>query len=341
MYSFRYDYSEGCHPAILEALQATNLKQQPGYGEDSYSNEARESLKKLIGNNNAAVHFISGGTQTNLIVINAFLKSFEAVISADTGHINVNEAGAIERTGHKIITVNNSLGKLTPSDIRQIVDAHRHYPHVVKPKLVYISNATEIGTIYTKQELVEISQCCKKNNLYLFMDGARLAAALASSHNNLTLKDVSEHTDAFYLGGTKNGALLGEAVVINNKSLQKDFSFHLKQHGALLAKGRILGLQFSTLLRNNLFLETARHANECANAIAAAATEKNYEFLTPPQTNQLFIILSNTKIKKLEKKYEFYVWKKIDDNKAVIRIVTSWATDKKMVDLFIRDLKNI
>lgn len=341
MYSFRYDYSEGCHPAILEALQATNLTQQPGYGNDSYSNEARELLKKITGYNNAAVYFISGGTQTNLIVINAFLKSFEAVISADTGHINVNEAAAIEGTGHKIITVNNSLGKLTPGDIQQVVDAHHHYPHVAKPKLVYISNATEIGTIYTKEELTAISKICKKNNLYLFMDGARLGAALASSHNNLTLKDISKLTDAFYLGGTKNGTLLGEAVVINNKSLQTDFSFHLKQRGALLAKGRILGLQFSTLLRNNLFLETARHANECANAIAAAATEKGYAFLTPPQTNQLFIILPYSKIKKLEKKYEFYVWKKMDEKKAAIRIVTSWATDKKMVDLFIRDLKNI
>ncbi len=339
MYSFRYDYSEGCHPAILQALQKTNLEQQPGYGNDEYSVEAKRILKNLTGYQSAAIHFISGGTQTNLIVIQAVLQSFEAVISADTGHIYVNEAGAVESTGRKIIAVKNTEGKLTPQDIQQVVDAHDHYPHVVKPKLVYISNATEIGTIYTKQELTAISKCCKKNNLYLFMDGARLGAALASVYNDVTLKDIARLTDVFYLGGTKNGALLGEAVVINNKELQTDFEFHLKQRGALLAKGRILGIQFLTLLQDDLFVQNARYANKCAENIAAAAKKEGYVFLTPPQTNQLFIILPDTQIKKLQKKYEFYIWKKIDNKHAAIRIVTSWATEMQIVEALINDLK--
>lgn len=339
MYSFRYDYSEGCHPAILQALQKTNLEQQPGYGNDEYSVEAKRILKNLTGYQSAAIHFISGGTQTNLIVIQAVLQSFEAVISADTGHIYVNEAGAVESTGRKIIAVKNTDGKLTPQDIQQVVDAHDHYPHVVKPKLVYISNATEIGTIYTKQELTAISKCCKKNNLYLFMDGARLGAALASVYNDVTLKDIARLTDVFYLGGTKNGALLGEAVVINNKELQTDFEFHLKQRGALLAKGRILGIQFLTLLQDDLFVQNARYANKCAENIAAAAKKEGYVFLTPPQTNQLFIILPDTQIKKLQKKYEFYIWKKIDNKHAAIRIVTSWATEMQIVEALINDLK--
>ncbi len=339
MYSFRYDYSEGCHPAILQALQKTNLEQQPGYGNDEYSVEAKRILKNLTGYQSAAIHFISGGTQTNLIVIQAVLQSFEAVISADTGHIYVNEAGAVESTGRKIIAVKNTEGKLTPQDIQQVVDAHDHYPHVVKPKLVYISNATEIGTIYTKQELTAISKCCKKNSLYLFMDGARLGAALASVYNDVTLKDIARLTDVFYLGGTKNGALLGEAVVINNKELQTDFEFHLKQRGALLAKGRILGIQFLTLLQDDLFVQNARYANKCAENIAAAAKKEGYVFLTPPQTNQLFIILPDTQIKKLQKKYEFYIWKKIDNKHAAIRIVTSWATEMQIVEALINDLK--
>lgn len=339
MYSFRYDYSEGCHPAILQALQKTNLEQQPGYGNDEYSVEAKRILKNLTGYQSAAIHFISGGTQTNLIVIQAVLQSFEAVISADTGHIYVNEAGAVESTGRKIIAVKNTEGKLTPQDIQQVVDAHDHYPHVVKPKLVYISNATEIGTIYTKQELTAISKCCKKNNLYLFMDGARLGAALASVYNDVTLKDIARLTDVFYLGGTKNGALLGEAVVINNKELQTDFEFHLKQRGALLAKGRILGIQFLTLLQDDLFVQNARYANKYAENIAAAAKKEGYVFLTPPQTNQLFIILPDTQIKKLQKKYEFYIWKKIDNKHAAIRIVTSWATEMQIVEALINDLK--
>ena len=339
MYSFRYDYSEGCHPAILQALQKTNLEQQPGYGNDEYSVEAKRILKNLTGYQSAAIHFISGGTQTNLIVIQAVLQSFEAVISADTGHIYVNEAGAVESTGRKIIAVKNTEGKLTPQDIQQVVDAHDHYPHVVKPKLVYISNATEIGTIYTKQELTAISKCCKKNSLYLFMDGARLGAALASVYNDDTLKDIARLTDVFYLGGTKNGALLGEAVVINNKELQTDFEFHLKQRGALLAKGRILGIQFLTLLQDDLFVQNARYANKCAENIAAAAKKEGYVFLTPPQTNQLFIILPDTQIKKLQKKYEFYIWKKIDNKHAAIRIVTSWATEMQIVEALINDLK--
>lgn len=340
LYSFLYDYSEGCHPAILTALNEGNLVQQPGYGDDIFSAAAKDLIKKEADAPHAHVYFVSGGTQTNLVVIHAALKSYEAVISADTGHINVNETGAIEATGHKILTIASADGKITPAQIQEIADNYHHFPHVVKPAMVYISNATETGAIYSTEELKNISQCCRKNKLLLFMDGARLAAALCSEDNDLTLADVAQLTDVFYIGGTKNGALLGEAVVINNPALQEGFSFHLKQRGALLAKGRILGIQFQTLFSNQLFYQLATHANACAKTIAQAAIEAGYSFLTKPQTNQLFIILPYDKIKKLQEKYAFYVWKKMDEDRACIRVVTSWATDKKMVDAFINDLKN-
>ena len=243
-YSFKNDYSEGCHPSILEALMCTNSSQQNGYGLDDYCAEAEKLILKKANAPHSKVHFISGGTQANLLVISAILRPHESVVSATTGHIFTNEAGAIEATGHKVHGVETVDGKLTPEHVQSVIEVHQNKPHQLKQKLVYISNSTEIGTIYTKNELENLSKFCKENGLYLFMDGARLGQALTAESNDLTLEDVAKFTDVFYLGGTKNGALLGEAIVINNPILQEEFGFHIKQKGAMLAKGRLLGIQF-------------------------------------------------------------------------------------------------
>ncbi len=336
-YNFKDDYSEGCHPSILEMLSTTNFEQQNGYGDDEYSQKAKQLIKKQI-NNNADVHFVSGGTQANIIVISSALKPYESVIAASTGHIHTHEAGSIEATGHKINSVETHDGKIRTSDIQNILDEHVIIPHMVKPKMVYISNSTELGTIYKKQELEELSKFCKKNNLYLFLDGARLGSALTAKENNLTLSDLSELTDIFYIGGTKNGALLGEAIVINNDKLKEDFAFSLKQKGALMSKGRLLGIQFGTLFENNLFFELANHANLMASKIAEELKNNNYKFLIEPESNQLFPILPNRLIEKLSIKYEFHIWEKIDENYSAIRIVTSWATTESSMKQFTSDL---
>ena len=336
--SFKDDYSEGAHPEILKTLSKTNLIQTIGYGEDEFSEKAKQLIKSKIGINNIDIHFVSGGTQANLIVISSLLKPHQSVIAVNTAHIEVHEAGAIEATGHKINTIETEDGKLTSELIQEVVDYHTD-EHMVKPKMVFISNSTEIGTVYTKKELTKLSEICKKNNLYLYIDGARSASALSSEKNDLTLKDIFELTDIFYIGGTKNGALLGEAIVISNEKLKEDFRFYLKQKGALLAKGRLLGIQFLTLFKNNLYFELAERANHSAQKIAQALKNKGYNFLSQPQTNQLFPILPNKLITELHKKYEFYVWKKINETKSVVRIICSWATKKEDVDAFISDLK--
>ncbi|MFZ4401941.1 MAG: threonine aldolase family protein [Bacteroidales bacterium] len=336
-YSFRNDYSEGFHPSMIAALSATNFEQQQGYSEDEYCEKAREAIKMKIGHSSIDIHFVSGGTQANTIVISSILKSFEGVIAATTAHINVHETGAIEATGHKILLVSSDDGKVKPSDIiAEINKAEDH--HMVRPGMVYISNSTEIGSVYSKKEITKLSLVCKANALFLFMDGARLGSALCSEDNDLTLKDLSELTDVFYIGGTKNGAMMGEAIVINNEKLKKDFNYHLKQRGALLSKGRLMGIQFLELFKENLFFELAQHANIMSMKIAEAIKAKGYTFLTKPQSNQLFPILPNALIAKLSEKYEFYTWKKMDDEFAAVRIVCSWATIEEKVDEFIEDI---
>lgn len=335
-FSFKNDYSEGCHPKILESLLRNNLDQQNGYGEDEYSLKAKSLIKDKIENQNAEVYFVSGGTQANLIVISSILKPYQCVISASTGHILNNETGAIEATGHKILSIEKEDGKLSPSDIIPVLENHKNIPHQVMPKLVYISNSTELGTIYTKKELENLSIFCKENNLYLFMDGARLGHALTSQISDLNLKDISQLTDVFYLGGTKNGALLGEAIVINDQSLQQDFAFNIKQKGALLAKGRLLGIQFLELMQDNLYFELAKHANHQAMKIKNALAERGVPFLSDTFTNQIFPILDNKNIEKLSEKFEFYVWKKMDESVSAIRLITSWNTSDKAVDDFIQ-----
>jgi len=338
-YNLKNDYSEGCHPNILQELAKTNLEQQNGYGDDDYSLQAKKLIKEKIKNQNVDIHFVTGGTQANLIVISSILKPHESVISADSGHINVHEAGSIEATGHKINTVLSSNGKITTEQIQAVLDEHIIIPHMVKPKLVYISNSTELGTIYKKQELEELYIFCKEKKLYLFLDGARIGSALSSPDNDLTLADVAKFTDVFYIGGTKNGALIGEAIVINNETIKEDFDFHLKQKGALVSKGRLLGIQFLTLFKDDLFFDLAKHANIMASKIAESIKQKGYSFLIEPASNQIFPILPNNLIDRLNKKYDFYVWKKIDEEKSAVRIITSWATQEGVVDEFVKLLR--
>jgi threonine aldolase len=337
MILFTNDYTEGCHPAILEALARTNLLQQVGYGFDEFSAQAIELLRAQLGNPAADVHFVHGGTMANLLVLNAFLKSYESVIAAQTGHIFVHEAGAIEATGHKIEVATTPDGKLRPEDVAPLLQKSPPY-HTVKPRVVYISNSTEIGTTYTKDELTALSEYCRANGLLLYLDGARLPMALAATPD-LTLADIAQLTDAFYLGGTKCGALLGEAIVINNPALQPDFKYHLKQRGALLAKGRVLGVQFATLLQDGLLFELAAHANAMAQKIARVVQGLGYHLLTVSETNQIFPILPNSVIDQLKNEFGFYVWKQVDAQQSAIRLITSWATPEEAVDQFIAALR--
>ena len=340
-YSFKNDYSEGAHPRILDALIKYNLTQQNGYGLDEYSLNAAKFIRDKCAAPNASVHFISGGTQANLTMISAFLRPHESVVSAHTGHIFTNESGAIEATGHKIHGVETADGKLRPQDIQNILDAHQNVPHQLKQRLVYISNSTEIGTIYSKKELQELYEFCQNKNLILFMDGARLGHALTAETSDMSLADIAKYTDAFYLGGTKNGALIGEAIIINNPALQDEFGFHLKQKGALLAKGRLLGIQFEELMRDNLYFELADHANRQAMKIKEAFEEIGCDFLAETFTNQIFPVLSAKQIDQLSEKYDFYIWKKIDSERSAIRLITSWSTTDETVAGFINEVKEL
>ncbi|MEG0696174.1 threonine aldolase family protein [Algoriella sp.] len=335
-YSFKNDYSEGAHPAILQKLVETNLTQTIGYGEDEFCDEARELIKKQL-KKEAEIHFVSGGTQANLIVISSILKPYESVIAAETGHIAVHETGAIEATGHKINTIATSDGKISAIQIEKVLKLHTD-EHMVKPKMVYISNSTEVGSVYTKAELKSIYNFCQENNLILFVDGARLGSALTSSKCDLTLEDMANLCDVFYIGGTKNGALIGEAIVFNKLDLNENFRFHIKQKGGMLAKGRLIGIQFSELFRNDLFFEMGKHANKMAEKLAKNISNKGFEFLTEPSSNQIFPIFPNELIAKLQHHFEFFVWEKIDEEKSAIRLVTSWATSEEKVEYFIQSI---
>lgn len=338
MYSFKNDYSEGAHPRILNALVESNMEQTSGYGEDIYTERAVELLKQKIKRDDAHIHLFVGGTQANLTAISAFLRPHEAAIAANTGHILVHETGAIEATGHKIISIKVSNGKLSPEDIKPALYEHAD-EHMVKPKLVYISNSTEIGSIYKKSELEKLSKFCKENKLLLYIDGARLGSALCSEENDVGLSDLAKLADAFYIGGTKNGALMGEAMVICNNSLKEDFRFYIKQKGALLAKGRLLGIQFLELFKDDLYFDLAKHANAMADLLRKEISKAGYSFLTHSPSNQIFPILPNRLIEKLGNKYSFTIWQKSDEYNSVIRLVTSWATKESMVLDFINDLK--
>lgn len=337
MYSFKNDYSEGAHPNILNALIESNMEQTDGYGEDKYSLAAISLLKSKLECNEASIHMFCGGTQTNLTAISAFLRPHEAVISACTGHVLVHETGAIEATGHKVISIKVDDGKLKPIHIKMALDEHSD-EHMVKPKLVYISNPTEIGTVYKKQELQDLNDICKAKNLILYLDGARLGSALCSKGNDINLSDLPKLTDAFYIGGTKNGALMGEALVICKESLKEDFRYHIKQKGGLLAKGRLIGIQFLELFKDELYFDLAKHANVMAQQLKIGISNCGYKFLIDSQTNQIFPILPNKIIEKLSTEYSFYVWQKIDEDNSAIRLVTSWATSVKAVKSFVDEM---
>lgn len=337
MYSFKNDYSEGAHSRILNALVETNLEQTDGYGTDQYTERSVNLLKKKIDREEVDIHLLVGGTQVNLTAISAFLRPHQAAIGADTSHINCHETGAIEATGHKVITMRTKDGKLTPNLIQNVVDSHSD-EHMVQPKLVYISNSTELGTLYRKAELIDLHDCCKRNKLLLYLDGARLGAALVAEENDLTLADIAKLVDAFYIGGTKNGALFGEALVICNDELKEDFRYFIKQKGGLLAKGRLLGIQFEELFKDDLYFELAKHANKMALMLKGAIVNEGYKFLTESFTNQQFPIFPNNLIEKLSEKYSFNIERVIDSNYTAIRLVTSWATKEEIVLEFIEDL---
>ncbi len=339
-HSFYNDYSEGAHPRLLEILAQTNYAQESGYGEDGLSRQAAELIQQALGSPQAAVHFVSGGTQTNMIALAAALKPYESVIGAETAHIHVHEAGAVEATGHKINVVPAKDGKLTPAMVEAVCAQHTD-EHMVKPRVVFISNASEVGTIYTRSELEALAQVCRGRGLYLYMDGARLGSALASPQSDLTMTDLARLLDMFYIGGTKNGALLGEALVITHPALQAEFRYHLKQHGALLAKGRLLGSQFLGLFEGDLYFELARHANRMAFQMAEAISGLGFGFLAPPATNQLFPILPDGLIAALQAEYGFYIWSRVNAERSAIRLVTSWATPEAKVAEFIADLRRL
>lgn len=338
-FSFLDDYSEGAHPSVLAALSETNFDQKKAYGEDSYSHEARKLLRAQMGEADPEIWFVASGTLANILSISSALRSHEAVIAPSSGHIAVHETGAIEATGHKIITVPPENGKLTPAGIQAALDSNAHFPHMARPRLVYISNATEVGTLYTRAELTAISALCRERELLLMLDGARLGAALSAPGNDLSLEAIAQLTDMFWIGGTKVGALLGEAIVITNTGLQRDFAFHIKQRGALLAKGRILGLQFRQLFADGLFFDLARHSNEMAQSLSKGMTAAGYDLVAETETNQVFPVLPNALIKKLQSDFDFYVWKPLDEEHSVIRLVTSWATPPEQIDAFLESIR--
>ncbi len=340
MYSFNNDYSEGAHPRILQTLMETNLEQNNGYSQDRHSARAAELIRAEACCPDADVHILVGGTQTNSAVIAAALRPHQAVIAASTGHINVHETGAVEASGHKVLTCPAAGGRLTPALLQDVLDAHTD-EHMVQPKLVYISDSTEIGTLYTKAELEALSRFCRQHGLWLFLDGARLGAALTSPDNDLTMADIAALTDVFYIGGTKNGALFGEALVIVSDALKADFRYLIKQRGAMLAKGWLLGIQFEELFRDRLFYDLASHANAMAARLRDALMERGYEFAYPPQTNQLFPIFTDEMIERLSRDFLFMPDKRISENRRSVRLVTSWATTEAGVKEFIQALDTI
>ena len=344
MIYFNNDYAEGCHEAVLQALIRTNGEQTPGYGEDIHCAAAAAKIRALCGREDAAVHFLVGGTQTNLTVIDAALRPHQGALCAVSGHIHVHETGAVEATGHKVLTVPSTDGKITAAQVKTYVLAHRAdgaFEHIVQPKLVYISNPTELGTLYTLAELEALSGTCRELGLYLFMDGARLGYGLAAAGNDVTMADIARLCDAFYIGGTKVGALFGEAVVITHPALKEDFRYLIKQHGGMLAKGRLLGVQFDALMEDGLYFKIAAHADKLADEIRACLDELKVPCLVPGITNQIFPILPDAVLEELAKKYVFCEQERVDETHRAIRFCTSWATREENVRELTADLRRL
>ena len=340
MHSFRNDYSEGAHPAILEALTETNLTQTVGYCLDPHCAAAADTIRRLTAAPEADVHFLVGGTQVNLITIAAHLAPYEAVIAAHTGHVNVHETGAIEATGHKVCTAYAPDGKLTPELVESVLAQHNGTEHMVAPRLVYISDTTEIGTIYTKAELAALRRCCDSHGFFLYLDGARLGSALTAEGNDLTLPDLAALTDAFTIGGTKNGALFGEALILARP--HDHFRWHMKQRGAVLAKGRLLGIQFEALLKDGLYFDLGRHANALAVRLRDGMAALGVDFPVHSPSNQQFPVLPNGAVAALEAKgYGFEADHAVDEEHTCVRFVTSWATPPEAVEQLLADLGEI
>lgn len=335
MISFASDYVAGAHPEIIKRLAETNMENLSGYGTDLYCAQAAEKIRQYCHCPEAEVYFLVGGTQTNQIVISTMLQPYEGVIAADSGHINVHEAGAIEYTGHKVLSLAGADGKIAAADLDNYVArfyADDSYEHMVFPGMVYISFPTEYGTLYSKKELQDIYEVCQKRDLPLFIDGARLGYGLASSENDVTLEVLTQLCDIFYIGGTKVGALCGEAVVFTNHHAPKYFVTQIKQHGALLAKGRLLGIQFDTLFTDDLYFKISEHAIRMAAKLKQLFAEKGYRFYLDSPTNQQFIILENEKLQELSAKVDFSIWEKQDEKHTVVRFTTSWSTQEADIE---------
>lgn len=344
MILFQCDYNEGAHPKVMEKLLATNMEQTPGYGEDEHCANAARLIRQVCGDDTLAVHFLVGGTQTNMTVIDAGLRSHQGVISADTGHINVHETGAVESLGHKVLALPHKDGKINAAQVEKLYQEHIHndsFEHMVQPKMVYISNPTEYGTLYTRGELEELSEVCHRYGLWLFLDGARLGYGLTAADNELDFPLLARCCDAFYIGGTKVGALFGEAVVIANEELKKDFRYFIKQKGGMLAKGRLLGVQFEALFEDGLYLKISEHADRLADKLRTAFTEAGYPFLVENKTNQIFPVMPDSVLEKLKEKYGYCYMDRVDETHSAVRFCTSWATSEENVDALIADLKNI
>ena len=342
MIQFQCDYTEGAHPLILKKMTETNLEQTVGYGNDPYCASARKRIQEACGRDDVDVHFLVGGTQANFTVISSILRPHQGVVAAVSGHINVHETGAVEATGHKVLALASEDGKITARQVREYYEKHWNdadHEHIVQPGMVYISHPTENGTLYTKEELEALSQTCRELALPLFLDGARLGYGLMSEKSDLTLSDIADLTDVFNIGGTKVGALFGEAVVIVNPALKKDFRYLIKQHGGMLAKGRLLGIQFDTLFTDDLYLKVAIHADKLAMKLKEAFVQKGYALLFDSYTNQQFPILPNDHIEKLKEKYVFSFWEAVDASHSAVRFCTSWATKEEAVAELIADIE--
>ncbi len=340
---FQCDYAEGAHPEILERLAASNLEQTPGYGEDVYCEQAADKIRRACGDETLAVHFMVGGTQANLTVIDAALRAHQGVICADTGHINVHETGAVESCGHKVLALPGEDGKITAKQVRRVCEEHDSLgrDHMVQPGMVYISSPTELGTVYHADELKALHEVCREYGLYLFLDGARLGYGLTASDNDLTLPLLAEYTDVFYIGGTKVGALFGEAVVISSEFLKKDFRYIMKQKGGLLAKGRLLGIQFDTLFTDGLYFRIAARANAYAERIREAMGRRGYPFLAPNHTNQIFVEMPDRDLERLGESFVYSYDRRVDETHSCVRFCTSWATKEENVEALIRAIEDL
>ena len=341
MTQFTCDYTEGAHEAVLRRLFETNLEQTAGYGEDPYCDRARRLIRDLCRDDRLDVHFLVGGTQTNTTVIAAALRPHQGVIAAASGHINVHESGAIESTGHKVLAVPSRDGKLSALDVRRVYQAHwedETREHMVQPGMVYLSQPTENGTLYSLAELTAISQVCRERGLTLFLDGARLAYGLAAQPD-LALPDIARLCDVFYLGGTKVGALFGEAVVITKPELKADFRYLIKRHGGMLAKGWLLGIQFECLMADGLYLRMGRHAVDLAMELRRAVEDRGFPLRYDSPTNQQYPILPDEALARLSERYAFSFWEKVDEGHSAVRVCTSWHTSRAQVDALIADIR--